>query len=120
MSDRIAIMAFGKIRCLGNSLHLKNKYGSGYRIALATDKDASNSVIKRLQKSWEKIEVISNDAGSVFLTIPKDVCSCFHPTLFTYVVIVIHFKCSCLMFYVSVHKAIIFNSLLTFAFICSI
>ena len=34
LSDRIAIMASGKISCIGNSLSLKNKYGPGYRITI--------------------------------------------------------------------------------------
>jgi ABC-type multidrug transport system ATPase subunit len=49
LGDRVAIMAFGKlrykchmsrnliIRCIGTSLHLKNKYGSGYRIDLMSE-----------------------------------------------------------------------------------
>eukprot|EP01103_Thecamoeba_quadrilineata_P015557 TRINITY_DN4957_c0_g2_i1.p1 TRINITY_DN4957_c0_g2~~TRINITY_DN4957_c0_g2_i1.p1 ORF type:complete len:1851 (-),score=296.09 TRINITY_DN4957_c0_g2_i1:13-5565(-) len=36
LGDRIGIMAYGKLRCLGNSLHLKNKYGAGYRIDLVS------------------------------------------------------------------------------------
>lgn len=32
LASRIAIMSGGKLRCLGNSLHLKSTYGTGYRI----------------------------------------------------------------------------------------
>ena len=31
--DRIAIMAKGKLRCLGTSLRLKQKFGSGYQVS---------------------------------------------------------------------------------------
>jgi ABC-type multidrug transport system ATPase subunit len=34
LSDRIAIMASGRICCLGDSLNLKNRFGPGYRITL--------------------------------------------------------------------------------------
>jgi len=34
LGDRIAVMASGKLRCLGTSLHLKNKFGLGYRLNL--------------------------------------------------------------------------------------
>lgn len=30
LSDRIAIMAKGKFRCIGTSIRLKSKFGSGY------------------------------------------------------------------------------------------
>jgi len=32
LGDRIAIMAKGKLRCLGTSLRLKQKFGSGYQV----------------------------------------------------------------------------------------
>ena len=36
LADRIAIMAHGKLRCIGNSLHLKSKFGDGYRVNIST------------------------------------------------------------------------------------
>jgi ABC-type multidrug transport system ATPase subunit len=32
LSDRIAIMARGRMCCLGSSLHLKQRYGVGYQV----------------------------------------------------------------------------------------
>ena len=37
LGDRIAIMAHGRLRAIGNSISLKNKYGAGYRISIVTD-----------------------------------------------------------------------------------
>ncbi|KAJ3413316.1 ATP-binding cassette sub- A member 1 [Chytridiales sp. JEL 0842] len=37
LGDRIAIMAHGSLRAIGNSISLKNKYGAGYRISVITD-----------------------------------------------------------------------------------
>lgn len=34
LCDRIAIMTKGNIRCVGTSTHLRNKFGSGYRLEL--------------------------------------------------------------------------------------
>lgn len=34
LSDRIAIMVDGNIKCVGTSLMLKNQYGKGYRLNL--------------------------------------------------------------------------------------
>jgi len=34
LGDRIGIMAKGKIRCLGSSLFLKNRFGAGYKLTM--------------------------------------------------------------------------------------
>ena len=34
LGDRVAIMAAGQMRCIGNPLHLKNLHGKGYRVNL--------------------------------------------------------------------------------------
>ncbi|GIL52645.1 hypothetical protein Vafri_8453, partial [Volvox africanus] len=34
LGDRIAILAAGRLRCLGNSLALKRRYGGGYRLSV--------------------------------------------------------------------------------------
>ena len=35
LCGRIGIMAHGRLRCLGTSLHLKNKFGGGYKLEVA-------------------------------------------------------------------------------------
>lgn len=37
LSDTIAVLVDGKLQCKGTSLHLKNKYGGGYRLHLIID-----------------------------------------------------------------------------------
>ena len=34
LGDRIAIMSQGKLRCLGSSVYLKNKFGVGYNLTI--------------------------------------------------------------------------------------
>ena len=34
LSTRIGIMAYGRLLCVGTQLHLKNKYGSGYKLTI--------------------------------------------------------------------------------------
>ncbi|KAF9148462.1 hypothetical protein BG015_009807 [Linnemannia schmuckeri] len=36
LSDRIAIMTSGRLRCIGTSLHLKDLYGSGFRLNVSS------------------------------------------------------------------------------------
>ncbi|KAG0089085.1 hypothetical protein BGZ93_010054 [Podila epicladia] len=49
LSDRIAIMTSGQLRCIGSSLHLKELYGSGFRLNI-TSKPG------RLQEACQSIE----------------------------------------------------------------
>jgi hypothetical protein len=34
LGDRIAIMARGRLRCIGSSLRLKQRFGTGYQVRL--------------------------------------------------------------------------------------
>ncbi|KAG0094319.1 hypothetical protein BGZ93_007353 [Podila epicladia] len=36
LSDKIAIMTLGRLRCMGTSLHLKELYGSGFRLNISS------------------------------------------------------------------------------------
>ncbi len=36
LGDKIAIMAGGRLQCVGSSLHLKQKYGAGYTVTVGT------------------------------------------------------------------------------------
>jgi len=37
LSDRLAIVCDGKLKCVGTPLFLKNTYGDGYRISLVCE-----------------------------------------------------------------------------------
>ena len=34
LGDRIAIMARGRLRCIGSAIHLKHRFGSGYQVTI--------------------------------------------------------------------------------------
>lgn len=34
LADRVAILSKGELKCIGNALHLKTKYGNGYRVTV--------------------------------------------------------------------------------------
>jgi ABC-type multidrug transport system ATPase subunit len=44
LCDRISIMSKGKLQCIGTALHLKKKYGFGYRIHLLASPRQSRQV----------------------------------------------------------------------------
>eukprot|EP01090_Pellita_catalonica_P008622 TRINITY_DN196_c0_g1_i1.p1 TRINITY_DN196_c0_g1~~TRINITY_DN196_c0_g1_i1.p1 ORF type:complete len:943 (+),score=171.62 TRINITY_DN196_c0_g1_i1:378-2831(+) len=50
LGDRIAIMAKGRLRCIGSSLHLKNKFGAGYTITVGVEKGHDRDVLKFFDK----------------------------------------------------------------------
>ena len=47
LGDKVAVMSAGQLQALGTSLHLKNKYGGGFRLSLLADKvDMSDNIKK--------------------------------------------------------------------------
>lgn len=46
LGDRIGIMAQGKMMCLGTSLFLKKRFGSGYKITMVKNNKQTNTVIQ--------------------------------------------------------------------------
>lgn len=68
LGDRLGIMAHGRLKCLGTSLHLKNKFGAGYRLNF-TVRDESRieefrSLIK--EKLPESAEIASTSTSFVY------------------------------------------------------
>ena len=41
LADRLSVMVKGKLKCVGTSLYLKQKYGDGHRITLNIDDSKS-------------------------------------------------------------------------------
>lgn len=50
LCSRIGIMSHGRLRCLGENLHLKNVYGSGYKIDIRYQEGKENNVIAYMDK----------------------------------------------------------------------
>ena len=57
LGDRIGIMAKGKIRCLGSSLFLKNRFGAGYKLTMVKKFKEDNLKIQPyLQEVFGQVE----------------------------------------------------------------
>ncbi|KAJ3299116.1 ATP-binding cassette sub- A member 1 [Borealophlyctis nickersoniae] len=70
LGDRIAIMAHGRLRAIGNSISLKNKYGAGYRISIVTDPDRLDAT-KQVVASRVPNAVLEDDsAGALIYQFP--------------------------------------------------
>jgi ABC-type multidrug transport system ATPase subunit len=69
LADRIGIMANGSLRCIGDSLTLKRKYGVGYNLNLVIIPSKINELRQMIQKHIPDANEASNNAGSVIYTI---------------------------------------------------
>ncbi|CAF0703608.1 unnamed protein product [Brachionus calyciflorus] len=71
LSDRIAIMNHGQVKCCGSPLFLKNVFGSGFRLAISKNSDfIETRFIKFLKKNIEKYTIETNIAAEMSLSIP--------------------------------------------------
>ncbi|KAF9961954.1 hypothetical protein BGZ72_000576 [Mortierella alpina] len=66
LSDRIAIMTLGRLRCIGTSLHLKELYGAGFRLDISSKPgrldEACQSVERQVLRgmSFRRIDKFTN------------------------------------------------------------
>ncbi|GAX81954.1 hypothetical protein CEUSTIGMA_g9382.t1 [Chlamydomonas eustigma] len=77
LGDRIAIMAKGRLRCLGTSLRLKQKFGSGYQVAVSVVPPQTNNHDDQqliLQRSdaikayfYERLGLHPSEEGRVYI-----------------------------------------------------
>lgn len=72
LGDRIAVMAHGRLWGLGNSVQLKNRYGSGYRISLNTLSVNSEKTKENLQRLFSDLILEDESAGSMIYRLPAE------------------------------------------------
>jgi len=65
LGDNIGIMAKGRLRCLGNAVHLKSKFGAGYRLTLTLSSGANRDEIKRIVKTAVEEDVLGEAEGQL-------------------------------------------------------
>lgn len=80
LSDRIAIMAFGVLRCVGKSDRLKRKYGMGYRVDVQCEFDPIRGVSDVLRVRDELVMpymrealLVGRTGGHLTLAVPRSV-----------------------------------------------
>ncbi|KAI8357200.1 hypothetical protein B0O80DRAFT_446768 [Mortierella sp. GBAus27b] len=66
LGDRICVMAHGRLRAIGSSIHLKNKFGAGYRISLVTD-PSNVELVKSLIESKVPDCILKDDSAGALL-----------------------------------------------------
>jgi ABC-type multidrug transport system ATPase subunit len=50
LGDKIAIIGSGTLQCVGSALHLKQRYGSGYRLTVMTEEFRCPTVIAEVKR----------------------------------------------------------------------
>ncbi|KAJ3034928.1 ATP-binding cassette sub- A member 1 [Rhizophlyctis rosea] len=70
LGDRIAIMAHGRLRAIGNSISLKNKYGAGYRISIVTDPARVNETKGVVSSRVPGVVLEDDSAGALIYQFP--------------------------------------------------
>lgn len=71
LGERIAIMANGRIRAIGSSIFLKNKYGQGYSLKLWINQKKADAVVKLIKITLPQSTIVGNQAGLINLAVKR-------------------------------------------------
>lgn len=72
LSDKIAIIAAGRIRCIGTQLSLKHEYGEGYTVSINCDLGNTDLVQKKISEYVPFCTLKEENGGSLKFSIPSD------------------------------------------------
>ncbi|CAG8563020.1 1691_t:CDS:2 [Ambispora leptoticha] len=70
LGDRICVMAHGRLRALGNAIHLKNKFGAGYRVSLVTHPLDSDRAKQLVEQQVPNAVLEDDSAGALIYELP--------------------------------------------------
>jgi ABC-type multidrug transport system ATPase subunit len=70
LADRIAVMNLGEIMCIGTSLHLKNKYGDGYRLSVSVKPGAATAIIDFINENLPSARLVSKTGDLLVFSLP--------------------------------------------------
>ena len=71
LSDRIAIMNHGKVKCCGTPLFLKNSFGTGYRLTISKNADFKQDLfVKALNSQIAENIIDTNIAAEMCVSLP--------------------------------------------------
>eukprot|EP00052_Salpingoeca_macrocollata_P025254 m.229564 g.229564 ORF g.229564 m.229564 type:complete len:1857 (+) comp22401_c4_seq1:3439-9009(+) len=83
LGDRIAILAEGRLKCLGTSMFLKNRFGVGYHMTMVKESNCDTARVESLVSSAVPGAVLEADAGAeLSFLLPQHETASF-PTLFS-------------------------------------
>jgi hypothetical protein len=62
----------GTLKCVGDSLHLKDKFGNGYNLSILIDPEKENIFMDKINDIFEGLKPITSDAGNLIFNIQLD------------------------------------------------
>ena len=72
LSDRIALICDGKLKCVGSPLYLKNTFGDGYRISLVVEPGQESRVVELMDMVAPSNKLLDHSGGSLVFTVPQN------------------------------------------------
>eukprot|EP00761_Pharyngomonas_kirbyi_P005605 gb/GECH01005610.1/.p1 GENE.gb/GECH01005610.1/~~gb/GECH01005610.1/.p1 ORF type:complete len:876 (+),score=173.56 gb/GECH01005610.1/:1-2628(+) len=72
LSDRIGIMSQGSLRCLGSALHLKNKFGEGFRVSITFDPEHVEESKIAFQNMFPHSQLVTAFSGNCVFEVSKE------------------------------------------------
>lgn len=72
LADRISIMDEGKLFTIGTSLHLKNKWGGGYKIEINYEPENHDRAVAYVQNALPRAKLTYDFAGTTHFELPQD------------------------------------------------
>ena len=70
LSDRIAVICDGKLKCVGSPLYLKNTFGDGYRITFVCESGQERRVIELMDFIAPSNKLVDESGGSMVFSVP--------------------------------------------------
>lgn len=70
LSDRIAVICDGKLKCVGTPLYLKNTFGDGYRINIVCQPGNEQRIIELMDFIAPSNRLLDESGGSMVFTVP--------------------------------------------------
>jgi ABC-type multidrug transport system ATPase subunit len=71
LCSTIGILVNGKLKCIGSSQHLKNRFGGGYRISIKTSEHLAKATEDWIMKSFPNAKLLNSLGGTQHFEIPQ-------------------------------------------------
>ncbi|BES97662.1 ATP-Hypothetical protein cassette sub-family A member [Nesidiocoris tenuis] len=72
LSDRIAIIANGSLKCFGSGAFLKHHYGAGYQLKISSRKGSGRSVINLIRGFVPSARLLDNTGKEIVVSLPSE------------------------------------------------
>jgi ABC-type multidrug transport system ATPase subunit len=72
LGDRISILTKGRIRCIGSSLRLKQRFGAGYRLAFTAAEDQKPRIKSWMAQALPQASVVGDVGTFLSYQVPRE------------------------------------------------